>query len=144
MKTCRFCGEENRKESILCRFCGNELRQTLVVDTFQPVPTKPQLPLAPSEPELTLMIVTPTGVQPITVPPGEQITLGRTNQGGQANLHLDFDPFAAAELGVSRLHAVINYTQPIATIADLESTNGTYLNGQKLKPYQAHILRYGD
>src|SRR5262245_11473627 len=109
MKTCRYCGEENRDGSILCRYCGKELRQTLVVQSHYEVKSKPQLPLAPTEPELTLMILVSGGVKPITLPYGQKITLGRTEQEGANIPHLDLSLVGASELGVSRLHAEIDY-----------------------------------
>ncbi|GAB4439620.1 MAG: FHA domain-containing protein [Anaerolineae bacterium] len=45
---------------------------------------------------------------------------------------------------VSGSHAKIELTRKGHTITDLESTNGTYVNGQRLKPGQPHLLATND
>jgi diguanylate cyclase (GGDEF)-like protein len=45
------------------------------------------------------------------------------------------------DLGISRQHASIQFHQGTAILRDLKSTNGTYLNGQKI---QESVLRDGD
>jgi hypothetical protein len=105
---------------------------------------KYKLPSAPGEPELFLMVRTQQGLIPVPLPYGKSVTLGRTDEETQANPNIDFTLFSGREFGVSRLHATIDYTPQGPTITDLESGNGTVLNGQKLVPRQPHVLRYGD
>jgi len=144
MNKCRHCGEENREGSILCRLCGKELRQTLVVQAHHEVRDRPLLPLAPTEPELTFMILVSGGVKPVTLPYGEPVTVGRAEREGNLRPHIDLSLYGAMEYGVSRLHARIQYTPEAPMIVDLGSTNGTYLNGHFLLRDQPHFLRYGD
>jgi pSer/pThr/pTyr-binding forkhead associated (FHA) protein len=101
-----------------------------------------RLPDPPNEPELTLMIVTPQGLKPITLPYGQHLILGRSD--AKNTPYVDLAPYGGLELGVSREHAVIDYSLDAAAITDLGSTNGTYLNSKKLQPFQTRILRYGD
>ena len=142
MKVCARCGEKNLEGSVLCLKCGWVLRHTLEVEAVQKTKETHRLPDPPTEPELTLMIVTAQGIKPITLPFGQHITLGRSDSKSTPNI--DLVPFGGMELGVSRLHAVIDYTMDAASITDLGSTNGTYLNNKKLEPFQARILRYDD
>ena len=143
MKVCTRCEQENFDTSTYCFNCGEDLDKTLTLNLFRGNIANPKLPLAPSEPELTLMVVTANGTKPISIPYGKPITLGRLHRSAQA-LHIDLSDFEASELGVSRLHAAIDYNIEGPTITDLNSTNGTYLNGKKLKPRQPHTLLYGD
>jgi pSer/pThr/pTyr-binding forkhead associated (FHA) protein len=45
---------------------------------------------------------------------------------------------------VSREHAEIHISGEVMEIIDLGSTNGTYLNEQRLQPNQRHYLKPGD
>ena len=45
---------------------------------------------------------------------------------------------------VSRRHFQVRFDSDVFYISDLGSTNGTYLNGNKLSPNEDHILRDGD
>lgn len=47
------------------------------------------------------------------------------------------------ERGVGRTHAKIIYQDGQFYIADLDSANGTYLNGKKLKPFEENLLNPG-
>ena len=45
---------------------------------------------------------------------------------------------------VSRRHFQVRFDSDVFYLSDLGSTNGTYLNGNKLNPNEDHILRDGD
>jgi len=57
---------------------------------------------------------------------------------------VDLSPYNAYGSGVSRLHAVLKLFQDQIVIADLGSSNGTYLNGSRLKPYAETPVSHGD
>jgi predicted component of type VI protein secretion system len=58
---------------------------------------------------------------------------------------VDLTPFAGYRMGVSRRHIVIRQSEDTRLdILDLGSSNGTYVNGQKLTPNQPQRLRDGD
>jgi hypothetical protein len=144
MKTCIYCGEKNSDGSVYCTFCDNELNQTLTVNPLLAAPEQPQLPASHNGPGITLMIPTQEGVQPVTLPYGERIVLGRLDHESEGTLYINLSRFEALELGVSRVHAVINNRRQASTLSDLESTNGSYLNGRKLRPHQPYLLHAGD
>ncbi len=68
--------------------------------------------------------------------------LGRAVEDVQPDV--DLTPFQAAELGVSRRHVKLTRQSATIMVQDLGSVNGTFLNGQKLLPYQPRVLRNED
>lgn len=74
-----------------------------------------------------------------------EITIGRNDPATNERRDLDLTPFGAVERGVSRRHAtIVRKDGTSLQITDNNSANGTYLNGQRLVPNQARILRDGD
>ncbi len=69
--------------------------------------------------------------------------IGRSDE-GEESVDIDLNPFYAAEKGVSRRHAVLERARDTVNLIDQGSTNGTYLNGQKLQPFQRRVVRDGD
>lgn len=57
---------------------------------------------------------------------------------------LDLNGFKGHEMGVSRYHAAIVPLGGQLLLHDLESTNGTRLNGHKCRPKTAYPLQSGD
>jgi len=73
-----------------------------------------------------------------------QVVLGRSDSKSNARLHLDLTPYGAHLVGVSRRHAAINASQGRLYIRDLESRNGTQLNGVTLIPAKPYPFQPGD
>ena len=73
----------------------------------------------------------------------ERVMLGRKG-GSSFTIDVDFGPFDGQNKGVSRQHAVIYLDNGRLTIKDMNSTNGTRLNGFKLQPLRGYRLRHGD
>ena len=79
---------------------------------------------------------------PLVIYLTEPVVLGRAGAITQ-QMHLDLSPYNAAEMGVSRQHALFRRGDNV-TIEDMSSTNGTWLNGSLLQPYQPAVLHSGD
>jgi FHA domain len=58
------------------------------------------------------------------------VVVGRCFQGDEADI--DLTPYKAAELGVSRRHIRIDRLRDTLQVTDLGSSNGTFLNREKL------------
>jgi FHA domain-containing protein len=72
------------------------------------------------------------------------LTIGRADLVEQYIPGVDLGPFGAQDAGVSRRHAVLWGTNDALFIRDLNSTNGTLINGFKLQPKVSYKLRNGD
>jgi hypothetical protein len=73
-----------------------------------------------------------------------RMVIGRGETGGLNQAHVDLTPYHGRELGVSRRHAVLYRMKNSLFLDDLGSSNGSYLNGQRLTPGQPRLLRNGD
>jgi hypothetical protein len=75
---------------------------------------------------------------------GQPTVLGRQARGNPVSGMVDLTKYQAHLLGVSRQHAAINYVDGSFTIEDLNSSNGTWVNENRLAPNQPRPLRNGD
>jgi len=73
----------------------------------------------------------------------EEINIGRGDEMGHIVPEFDLVPFGGREAGISRLHAQIMWDGEYYVIQDLHSTNNTWLNGNKLVPYQYYRIEDG-
>ena len=76
--------------------------------------------------------------------PGDRVVVGRADDAGPTDLGLDLTPYGAAQSGVSRQHAAFSYLDGTVYIEDLNTTNGTRINGFQLVPEHTYRLRDGD
>lgn len=74
----------------------------------------------------------------------QNIVLGRADPGSGFYPDFDLGPFGAEQRGVSRQHVLLNYASGILTVTDLDSANGTRLNGQTLQPQRPYPVNDGD
>lgn len=70
--------------------------------------------------------------------------VGRSGQESTLTPDLDLTAFDALQHGISRQHALLLPTDDGLALIDLESTNGTWVNGLQLPPGHKHLLRSGD
>lgn len=69
--------------------------------------------------------------------------IGRAD-GSDNDADVDLNPYGAMQNGVSRRHAGLSKEEGAIYIQDLDSTNGTRINGFQLPPNQKFRLRDGD
>lgn len=115
---------------------------------YTPPTTKPFDQPSPSiskgRKSLMLYIRTQYDHYPLPLPDDEtRYVFGRHDPQRPHAINVDLSPFDALELGVSRLHAAIDVSG-VPTLTDLDSINGTYLNGERLLPYEICRLYNGD
>ncbi|MBZ0309659.1 MAG: FHA domain-containing protein, partial [Anaerolineae bacterium] len=80
----------------------------------------------------------------IQAPASEAMYVGRGDPKTDFEPDVDLTPYAAHVLGVSRKHAMISVRKDSIVVKDLNSANGTFLNGHVLASDQEYRLRHGD
>lgn len=152
MKTCPYCAYANREGIFFCEECGHPFvgsqdgLSTARLSQEEKTEFKGRVTwgTARFDAGSSIVIRIRDYADPISLQPKDELLFGRSdNQPGFA-LDLDMTPFGGAENGVSRRHAAIRRGDNTLTLVDLESTNGTHLNGQRLTPHQPRVLRDGD
>ena len=153
MIICTNCNHTNVTGALFCIECGAPLgsadaltTQNIKIDpvnealshkAFQPPP--PSLVL---KNWVTLHLLDTGQVLPLAE--RNEFTIGRISEGQPIMPDIDLSPYQAYASGVSRLHAVIKREGNHVFLMDLDSANGTYVNGKRLNPNVEHTLKNGD
>lgn len=74
----------------------------------------------------------------------ESMLIGRTHPDSDTFPDIDLTPFNAEDSGVSRQHMNLMLHEDRVVVVDLDSVNGSYLNGERLEPHQMYPIRNGD
>ena len=106
----------------------------------QDISDKPFEPLVPWVVEFRV-IGTP---EIIRAPLSERLTIGRDDAKRDIYPEIELSPYNAQVLGVSRKHARIIMRDNRITVEDLNSANGTYVNGKHIGILNPTRLRDGD
>lgn len=155
MIVCPNCGNQEMPGALYCKECGTPF----TVVSRDPTVTIPsgladqlrveradtfvqEVPPTPGDASLSLFLIE-TG-EVIQLEGLAEYTLGRSAEDQPILPDVDLGPYHAYEYGVSRLHASIKLGQPHALLTDLDSPNGTELNGQKLSPHKPYPISHGD
>jgi pSer/pThr/pTyr-binding forkhead associated (FHA) protein len=72
------------------------------------------------------------------------ITIGRADKKINYFPELDVASFGGVEKGVSRAHARLTYRNRQLYITDLNSANGTFVGGERLRSNEPKLLKLGD
>jgi hypothetical protein len=156
MITCPECQHAELEGSLFCSNCGSNLLTGDEADTSTIKLPAGDASGMPSPPPLVGKRVGPAvsaaAIRFVIVPSSRQITLGtqdrihigRGDPGRDILPELDLAHDGAAEAGVSRMHAVVLSTAQGIAIMDLDSVNGTHVNGFRLPPNLPFALNDGD
>lgn len=156
---CPNCHHLNRPGEIFCESCGANLKTGQKAASTKALPTEERLQydtpyeepsaqrgtdLFPSGGALRLQIEGSS--EPILLPFHQQeIVLGRRDPATGALPDVDLTPFAGYRMGVSRRHSQIKRSNDgHLELFDLGSSNGTFLNGERLEAHYPYRLRDGD
>src|SRR5262249_50832113 len=95
--------------------------------------------------KLVLQALASGQVKEIEVEVKGLMVVGRIEpESGSSKADVDLSPYNAGTLGVSRQHLILIPADDGPCIIDLNSTNGTWVNGLYLQPGQKYLLRTGD
>ena len=72
------------------------------------------------------------------------ILVGRATEHADPEINIDLTAFNGIDLGVSRIHARFERNGSRLFIRDLNSTNGTWINGLRLTPMNVHEIYHCD
>ena len=149
MIVCPVCGLLNPPGSVACSRCATDCALTEITLHLNDALAASQFTRPPTgmlvAPRRTSLILELDGL-PLTVPMADVITVGRGGRivEGQSGPDVDLSLFGAALKGVSRRHIKLTRDNLLVRVTDLDSTNGTWLNGQPIRPYGWRVLRHGD
>jgi hypothetical protein len=154
MIICRECGSPQEEGTLFCNECGRYLAEasgktTIVLPFSDFAQHAPQPPLAGFKPEpfvdpLSITFVIPSSRRRFKIAMLDQIRIGRPDSASGIMPELSLAEDKAAEMGVSRMHAVIQASNQGLVLIDLGSTNGTLLNNSPLSPQLPYPLKNGD
>ena len=148
---CRVCLKKNDVGRRECAFCGaslldNENVHTTLKVAIEHITYQPSTHCADyfdklGDDAFALFILDQE--KPLIIQNAPNIILGRMLEGSDEP-HVNFPDEEAIELGVSRRHAQIGYEAGQYHLVDFHSTNGTWLNRQRLTPHVSYPLHSGD
>ncbi len=152
--TCPVCKfPDNTDSATFCIRCGSRLPDRHI--TRKPVTSVLPPEQASVEPRIrdkhvgvldrpNIALYVGDNETPNIVPLTHDLVLGRAGSTDMEPGSVDLSPYGAIDSGVSRRHAMLRRLGPDIVLLDLESTNGTWLNGVQLKAHQPVTIRSGD
>jgi len=153
MIICPNCQHKEMSGAIYCSKCGAQLiDMTVATHKIHTAETRLEAeqgtnrtqPPPPAQLQSWISLNMIESGQILPLADRTEFTLGRSAEGQPIVPDVDLSPYNAYANGVSRLHAVLKLIQEQIIIMDLGSSNGTYLNGNRLPPYVETPVAHGD
>jgi DNA-binding response OmpR family regulator len=111
--------------------------------TKQLVGTAPLRGVAPESRRDSIVMFVAGHEQPLTLTVNQPITFGRSTSLPPKS-HVDLTRYNAVEHGVSRVHMTLHNKDGRFFVEDMDSVNGTYINGDPLRPRELVALKNSD
>jgi pSer/pThr/pTyr-binding forkhead associated (FHA) protein len=95
--------------------------------------------------EDTILVLSLDGTQTFELKPQvKPIHIGRRDPTSQTPPDVDLTAQGAYQLGVSRHHATLLVNEGVLVVQDMNSRNGTFINGERMPSGQTRPLNPGD
>jgi hypothetical protein len=154
MIECPSCKHREFVGTLFCNECGTRLVHASPVPTMAIPPdviekeslvTKPSPPQGPdlSSGALMGLRVIPTG-DVISLIGRDNFTLGRSTDDQAVIPDIDLSAYEAYDHGISRMHSEVRIEEDGVYVLDLESANGTMVNGKRIPPHSPQHVHHGD
>jgi pSer/pThr/pTyr-binding forkhead associated (FHA) protein len=150
---CPSCNSSNLPGTLFCVQCGTYLPSGGPLRT-EPLPDQEEGRSAHPKLDETSgeIIVKPMSIEIDVLNTGrkvllsieQEILVGRLDAAHGIFPELDMTPDGGLEQGVSRRHARIYAREGTCFVEDLDSTNGTFLNEERVTPYLPYAFKDGD
>jgi hypothetical protein len=152
MIICPNCKHDNLDGTVFCSECGTQLTgidpivtQNISEDQLENITQELQgTNVLPKDSAAWAALHLTDSGQILPLSERNEFTLGRVSDAQPIMPDIDLTPFQAYACGVSRLHAVLRKEGNLVYVMDLGSSNGTYLNGVRLKPNASQAINHGD
>lgn len=150
-KFCPVCKLDNEAKATICRHCGTPLYNDAtaalttrrVEDQFELTEEiREQVIKSHPVPSVGLSLFLLSKSEPIALCMEQEFVLGR-DVDLTAQTIVDLTEFEAFGLGVSRRHAMIKVVEGKYVLTDLYSSNGTWINGERLLANKSYDLPSG-
>ncbi|MEO0561515.1 MAG: FHA domain-containing protein [Chloroflexota bacterium] len=152
---CPHCKETNLPGSLICRHCyrilidlsagiGTRDLGNTTIDTRSTTEEVPAVKLPRLQQGDVLLSIGNEEVIKLDMRRRNSVLIGRFDSVRNIRPEVDLGPYGAAEHGVSRCHAALKWVKRTVYLQDLNSANGTVVNGEKLRPHMPHVIRGGE
>jgi hypothetical protein len=141
---CPVCGYRIDPEDAFCQNCGAEAPYSAApTHGLPPEPVEPAT-LAEQQKLAARLVVSASKEEILLDLSRDEWVVGRTDPQRGIYPDIDLSPYGGDKSGVSRRHARLVTQGGRRWISDLNSTNFTFLNGEKLEPGGYYPLTSGD
>jgi len=144
---CPVCGAKVTPGQAFCASCGASLEGVATAEVAAPEAVVTDVTPVPAAPEPVVagpyLEIVESGAQ-IPLADQAELLIGREDEVSGVHPDIDMTPHRGEEGGISRRHARLVHVGGAWSIVDLDSTNGTYVNGTELQPRVPASLGDGD
>ena len=154
MFVCPTCGYKNHEGALFCDACGAYFHTGGPLATnaigadkvSRSGPSGFPQPNSPAPGADTVLVLTSDDGQLRFVVDArlKTVLLGRSDRKSRFVVDVDLTGEDGQAYGISRRHARAHFSNGTYLLEDLESLNGTTINGRKLRPYLPEVIHDGD